>query len=246
MKKLLKFISIILFTCFVSCKDGNKTKEIQVVVTETKAEKKLVDSLKPIENNVPRKLKSKYKIYSIGHADMFEKTETDTTCVIGKNKYTAVKKGYILFNKDTIHLESEMYLEKTFITENKENIYIFYTFEEFDSGGSRALCVDKKTLKINWDHSIGGFNLSKPLVKNDAVYIASLDHLSKLSLKTGEFYWRLDSLYQKYKINYVEKTIFKDKLNLYIYKEQHPSKELDTLYVNDLTGKVTNPNTVYN
>lgn len=229
---------------FISCENGKKTKEINIV-TETKTDKKLVDSLTPNVMNIPREIKSKYKIYSIGHADMFEKTETDTTCIIGNNKYTAVKKGYILFNRDTIKLESEMYLEKTFITENEEYIYVFYTFEDFDSGGSRALCIDKKTITINWDHSIGGFNLSKPIMDNDIVYFASLNHLSKLSLKTGKFYWRLDNLYQKYKINYVEKTIFKDNLNLYIYKEQHPSKEFDTLFVNDLTGKITNLNNGY-
>ena len=239
MKKLLKYISILLFASFLSCENGNKSKEIQVAMMEIKAKNKLLDSLKPIEKNALRELKSKYKIYSIGHTDIFKKIKTDTTCVIGKNNYTAVKKGYILFNKDTIRLESEIYLEKTFVTENDKNIYIFYTFEEYDSGSSRALCVDKKTLKINWNHSIGGFNLSKPIMDNDVVYIASLDHLSKLSLKTGKFYWRLDNLYQKYKINYVEKMIFKEKSILYLYKKQHPSKELDTLCVNDLSGKIT-------
>ena len=177
---------------------------------------------------------------------MFEKTKTDTTCVIGKNKYTAVKSGFILFNKDTIHLESEMSIEKTFITEDEKNVYIFYTYEEFDSGGSKAVCFDKKTLETKWSHLIGGFNLSKPMINKDIVYIASLSHLSKLSLKSGKFYWRIDNLYEKHKINYIEKIIFKDSLNLYTFEKQFPSKELDTLFVNDLTGKITNPNYVHN
>ncbi len=250
MRNQLKFILIIFsFLIFFSCKNEKETKNNSISL-----DKKQIDSisassintkLRPNKNNFHRELKSEYKIYSIGHTDLFEVTKTDTTCVIGNNKYTAVKEGYILFNKDTIHLETKMYLEKAFITEDKKNIYIIYTFQEFDSGGSRVLCIDKGSLKINWDHSIGGFNLSKPIADKDIIYISSLDHLSKLSLKSGEFYWRLDSLYDKYKINYVEKTIFQDSLNLYIYKERHPSKEFDTLFVNDITGKITNPDNGY-
>ncbi len=235
MKKPLIFISIILLICFISCQSGRKTNP-STMVTDTST------TLKPIDKSILRKVTSNYKIYAIGHDDVFKPTFTDTTCVIGKNKYAAARSGYILFNTDTVRLESQRYLGKTFITENEKNIYIFYTSQNYDGGGSRAICIDKETLKIRWSQSIGSFNLSEPIIDADVVYLASLDHLSKLSLKTGKFYWKLEGFYDTYKFNYVAKTIFKGNLNAYVYPQKFPSTGYDTLYVHDATGKITNPN----
>jgi hypothetical protein len=234
MKKKINYLTILLFVFVFSCKRVNNESWIE-------SKQKSIDSIKF------RDLEAKYKIYSIGHADMHaEFKNTDTTVVIGKNIYSALQEGYLLFNNDTILLEEEMYLEDTYITEDEENIFIFYEFQDFDSGGSRALGIDKKTLKINWEQFTGGFNLAKPITYGDIVYLSSHSQISKLSLKTGKFLWKLDNLYKQYGMNYVEKILFKDSLNLYIYREKFPSKGYDTLYVNDKTGKLTNPNTVYN
>ena len=233
MKKKINYLTILLFVFVFSCKRVNNESWIE-------SKQKSIDSIKF------RDLEAKYKIYSIGHADMHaEFKNTDTTVVIGKNIYSAVQEGYLLFNNDTILLEEEMYLEDTYITEDEENIFIFYEFQDFDSGGSRALGIDKKTLKINWEQFTCGFNLAKPITNGDTVYLSSHSQISKLSLKTGKFLWKLDNLYRKYGMNYVEKVLFKDSLNLYIYAEKFPSKGFDTLYVNDNTGKITNPNNGY-
>jgi hypothetical protein len=230
MKKKIIYLTILLLVFVFSCNRINNEKRIE-------SKQKSIDSIKF------RDLEAKYKIYSIGHADMHaEFKNTDTSVVIGKNKYTAVQEGYLLYNNDTILLEEEMYLEDTYITEDEENIFIFYEYQDFDSGGSRALCVNKKNLKVKWQQYIGGFNLSKPITNGDTIYLSANYQISKLSLKTGEPIWKIDNVYRKYGINYVEKTLFTDSLNLYIYAEKYPSKGFDTLYVIDKTGKITNPN----
>ena len=188
--------------------------------------------------HTPRKLSSDYTIHSIGHKDVLDDTEKDTTYTIGDNRYMIAKKGYLLFNNHKIELENEMRIEKAFLTEDKNNIFLFYTYADYDSAGSRALSIDKESLEIKWNQHIGAFNLSKPVIDHDVVYISSFGHFSKLSLKTGEFYWRLDDLYEKYKMNNLIQLITYDSINLYIYPERHPSKSYDSLFVNDVTGKI--------
>lgn len=188
--------------------------------------------------HTPRTLSSDYTIHSIGHNDVLDDTEKDTTYTIGDNRYMIAKKGYLLFNNHKIELENEMRIEKAFLTEDKNNIFLFYTYADYDSAGSRALSIDKESLEIKWNQHIGAFNLSKPVIDHDVVYISSFGHFSKLSLKTGEFYWRLDDLYEKYKMNNLIQLITYDSINLYIYPERHPSKSYDSLFVNDVTGKI--------
>lgn len=234
MKKKTVYLTTLLFAFVFSCNRTNNEKQIE-------SKQKVINSVKF------RDLKTKYKIYSIGHADMHAGFKnTDTTIVIGKNKYSAIQEGYILFNTDTIFLEREMYLKDTYLAEDNESIFIFYEHQDFDSGGSRALCVNKKTLKVKWEKHTGGINLSKPITNGDTIYLSSNNEISKLSLRTGEYIWKIGNVYREYGINYVEKILFTDSLNLYIYAEKFPSKSFDTLYVNDKTGKITNPNNVYN
>lgn len=80
-------------------------------------------------------------------------------------------------------------------------LVLIYEIDNHTDGSSAIEAVNPKTLKYKWGHNIGGFNLGTPLLKGKHVYVNSIGFVGKLDMEKGEFVWKHDNLYEKFKYN---------------------------------------------
>ncbi len=73
-------------------------------------------------------------------------------------------------------------------------LYI-YQYNNFDSGDSQLLIIDKENLTLVKRQSIHSFNISQPLVHNDVVFVAAAGYAAELELSTGDVQWEFKNLF---------------------------------------------------
>lgn len=109
-----------------------------------------------------------------------------------KNQFAVEGKGKS-HNFD-LHLPKGFEVEKVYEEEAQNYKVLAYQYSNGEEAGSQVQVLDMSGPKLLWRKQIPGFNLSKPLVVDGAVYISVVDTVSKFDLKTGKVIWEKEGV----------------------------------------------------
>ncbi|MBC7400855.1 MAG: hypothetical protein H7289_13015 [Mucilaginibacter sp.] len=140
--------------------------------------------------------------------------------------------------KVSYKLSTNKRVETAFISFYRNNLIVYYTETDSESGGSVVESFDTATQKLNWKARAYGFNLGNPVIKTNIAYISTIGFVGKLNLETGKYYWKHENLYDRdiYAFNQFDSVLFVDHNVIFISKRT-TQKITDSIIVNDATGK---------
>ncbi|MBI5539275.1 MAG: hypothetical protein HY951_04400 [Bacteroidia bacterium] len=162
-----------------------------------------------------------------------------------RESYALYNNGKIdLIKNDTIvesfQLSKDLaIIERAFFYSYNNNLIVFFSDTDHDSGGSLIECFEKPSYKSKWKNQIGGFNLSDPIIIDSLCYVASIGFIGKLNLNNGNFFWQHDNLYDTTRISSFSDIEFSNGVihfneELLINKNKKPNK----IIVDDETGEI--------
>ncbi|MES2809165.1 MAG: hypothetical protein V4619_11095 [Bacteroidota bacterium] len=157
--------------------------------------------------------------------------------------YTVYPNGKIKkFKNGTLitsyQLTTDERVENAYLFYYKNNLIVYYTETDSETGGSIIESLDTLSAKRNWNTRAFGFNLGQPVVKVNNTYVSTIGFVGKLNLQNGKYYWKHEDLYdrQTYSFNQFDSVLFVgDKV---FFTSNNSNKHItDTVIVNDITGK---------
>jgi outer membrane protein assembly factor BamB len=175
-----------------------------------------------------------------------EISESDTVgTVIEDRHYTLFPDGKIAVRLnstgrvDTFHLETQNVIEKAHFLDYKNDLIIYYTDTDYETGASFIESYDRETNKLKWKNDIYGFNLSTPIVVGNLTYVASIGFVGKLNLDNGQYLWKHEDLYEKTRFNSFSKIeIDGDRVSFIETTYAGDTKIPGRIIVNDKTGEI--------
>jgi hypothetical protein len=167
--------------------------------------------------------------------------EEDTLiAIINKTDFLITPAGKIYWGQnpnDTIHLLTNVIIEKAYLHLIGDTLFVFYT--ETDHGGATSGLekLDIRTKRRIWKTEIPGFNLGLPYIINNLAYVTTIGGIGKLNLVNGKYIYQYLDLYDdiKYSFNSFDTIVFKGDLTIFLSKN-FKSKRTDSLIVNEKTG----------
>lgn len=75
---------------------------------------------------------------------------------------------------------------------------VAYQYVNVGDAATQIQVIDAKQMKLQWRKEIPGFNLSKPLVTEGALYFANSDYVARFDLKSGKIVWEQEGVNSKY------------------------------------------------
>ena len=119
-------------------------------------------------------------------------------------------------------------------------ILFLYEIKAADAGASWITKIRKNNLATEWQTPIPGFNLGEPLIDENHIYVSGIGFVGKVDLVKGNYTWRQDGLYTKYKANGFRRPhIMKDKVVFPIWNWS-PNK-FDKIILDRASGKILEP-----
>lgn len=227
MKYLILFTSILFFGCnFIEeNNENNKSK---------------------LTNNDTAKSEDSISLDKIGVAKQFQfknpdrLTEEDTLILeLNGINYQITPVGIFSINKrDSIKLKTENGVGKAYIYEDRFNYYIFYEDLDLIYSGGYIEKISKNTMSSQYCEMIY-FNLGQPIILNEFAFVSAIGFVGKLNLKTGQYIWKHDDLYdhEKYSFNIFDTVIIKHKTTEFI-SENYYSKSIDKIIVDNQSGEI--------
>ena len=173
-------------------------------------------------------------------------TEEDTVDVTIKDRY------YILYpdgkiavhyaatqQADTFHLKTDLIVDEAYFLDYKDDLIIYYSATDNESGSSFIEAYDRKTNKRKWENDIYGFNLTAPIVIGNITYVASIGFIGKLNIDNGKYLWKHDDLYEQTRFDaFGSIEISGDKVSFIQSRLVKETKKLGRVIVNDKTGEI--------
>lgn len=101
-------------------------------------------------------------------------------------------------------------LEKSFAQSHGIYEVISYQYANGEEAGSQVQVIDSNGMKVMWRKEIPGFNMAKPLVAGEAIYVALVDYIGKLDLKTGKVLWKKEGIHSSHEFIGTDKIILKN------------------------------------
>ena len=141
---------------------------------------------------------------------------------------------------DTIHLLTDVIIEKAFLHLGGDTLFIFYTETDHEGATSRFEKINLTSRQRILATEIQGFNLGLPYILDDYAYVTTVGVVGKLNLDNGQYAYQYFDLYddKKYSFNAFDTIIFKDSLTIFL-SENRNGKRIDSLIVNEKTGDRT-------
>ena len=141
---------------------------------------------------------------------------------------------------DTIHLMTDVIIEKAFLHLSSDTLFIFYTETDQDGATSRFEKINLTSRQRILTAEIYGFNLGLPYLIDNFAYVTTIGVAGKLNLDNGQYVYQYSDLYdhKKYSFNSFDTIIFKDNLTIFLSKNRNGNR-VDSLIVNEKTGDRT-------
>jgi hypothetical protein len=169
--------------------------------------------------------------------------EPDTlSAVIGSIIFSITTDGRISWGsdpKDSMRLNTDAWIGNIYLAiVEHQNLVVVYEENFATEGGSSAEMFDMAKKQRIWEAPVAGFNLGPAYIKDDFVYVNTIGMVGKLKLKTGDYVYRFDDLYNRETaaFNSFKSIQIKDSLAYFISKN-YRSRTYDTVIVNELTRK---------
>ena len=136
---------------------------------------------------------------------------------------------------DTIHLLTDVIVERAFLHLSGDTLFIFYTESDHDGATSRLEKINLASRQRIFTTEIQGFNLGLPYILNNFAYVTTVGMVGKLNLDNGQYIYQFFDLYdeKKYSFNNFDTIQFKGSLTMFLSKI---GKRTDSLIVNEKTG----------
>ncbi len=141
---------------------------------------------------------------------------------------------------DTIHLLTDVIIEKAFLHINADTLLIFYTETDHDGATSRFEKINLTARQRILTAEIYGFNLGLPYLVDNFAYVTTIGVVGKLNIDNGQYVYQFSDLYdhKKYSFNNFDTILFKDSLTMFLSKNRNGNR-VDSVIVNEKTGDGT-------
>ena len=219
----MRILIFILTILFLTCCGDHKTADNSPKLTNT-------------QKNIKFPAKAKFK----NSGRPFEDTLIVT---VDKTDFFITPVGKIFWGQnpaDTIHLLTEVNIEKAFLHLSNDTLYIFYTETDSEGATSRFEKINLTSRQRILTAEIQGFNLGLPYIIDNFAYVTTIGVVGKLNLDNGQYIYQYFDLYddKKYSFNSFDTIVFKDSLTFFLSKNTN-SKRIDSLIVNEKIGSRT-------
>lgn len=165
------------------------------------------------------------------------------TAKVDQQVFTLLANGSLSWGKnstDTFRLAVDKWcwIEKVFLHMSGDTLFAFYTETDSEGAGSMFEKIDLKNKKRLLKTAIEGFNLGKPAIRGQYVYVTAIGSIGKLNLNTGKYAYSDVDLYdrEKYSFNSFDTIVFRRNETIFVSKNYH-SGHMDSVIVNEQTGK---------
>lgn len=101
-------------------------------------------------------------------------------------------------------------VEKVFKQSHGNYEVISYQYSNGEEAGSQIQVINSKEMKVEWKKEIPGFSLAKPLIDDGAIYVALVDYVGKLDLKTGRVLWKKEGVHSSHEFIGSDEIILKN------------------------------------
>lgn len=160
-----------------------------------------------------------------------------------KARFLITPEGKILWGQnpaDTIHLLTDVIIEKAFLHLNGDTLLIFYTETDHEETTSRLEKINLSSRQRILTAEIQGFNLGLPYIVDNFAYVTTIGVVGKLDLDNGQYVYQYNDLYdyKKYSFTSFDTIVFKDNLTFFL-SDNRNGKRIDSLIVNEKTGDRT-------
>ena len=141
---------------------------------------------------------------------------------------------------DTIHLKTDVFIEKAYLFMVSDTLFIFYTETDNEGATSRLEKIDLKMRKSIWQTEIYAFNLGIPYIIDNFAYVTTTGTVGKIDLVSGKYIFQFRDLYdnKKSSFNSFDSIIFKDSSAIFLSKNRNDNR-IDSVIVNEKAGTRT-------
>lgn len=121
--------------------------------------------------------------------------------IVRKGTNYEVRKNKRTLGRINLNMKGMTDVEKVYLDSTKDHLIVTYQMHNGEEGSSKTAAFTKKGLAQVWSQNLRGFNLEKPLIEDETMYVATIGFVAKIDLKTGKFNWKHEDLYQSHKFN---------------------------------------------
>ena len=226
MKKLLYILTIFLFGCNNNGQVENSSDKVQQDSTtqklSTESDKQIIKAKKFEFKNPDRPVEDTLILKTINGDFLITP--------LGLFKTTT---------NDTIHLKTDLIVEKAYLYENETNYYIFFTETDHNAATSWIQKISKNPLKSESVEHIPGFNLGQPIIDEQFAYVTAIGFIGKIDLQTVKYVWKHKDLYDRGKHSFNSfDTVILNKNEIEFISGNYKSDNIDKVIVDNQTGEI--------
>jgi hypothetical protein len=131
-------------------------------------------------------------------------------------------------------------IQKMYVDFDADTLYAVVEMTDMDNGWSAVLKMDFSKNKIIWKKALGGFNIGKPVIFHNKIYLSSIGVIAKIDRYKGEFCWKFSNLYDTFESKYgdFERVYFTKRNEVVFVSENVITKKKYQIVVDDLKGKI--------
>lgn len=169
--------------------------------------------------------------------------EDTLIATVDKTDFLITPEGKMFWGQnpaDTIHLMTDVIIEKAFLHISGDTLFIFYTETDHEGATSRFEKINLASRQRILKAEIQGFNLGLPYIIDNFAYVTTIGVVGKLNLNNGQYIYQYFDLYddKKYSFNSFDTIVFNDSLTFFLSQNRN-GKRIDSLIVNEKTGDRT-------
>jgi outer membrane protein assembly factor BamB len=175
------------------------------------------------------------------HVEYTSAVDSDTMFFyMGNDKLLITPKGNVTKNnKPFLEIHPAGNIKKVFPFIIGTDIVTIYSFSTLDGeSGSFAKRISLKQNNVIWETSINGFNLARPVLIGNYVYLSTIGFVGKLNITNGKFIWEFDDFFKNGNfISFNEPVFYKD--SVVLFTEKSPSNATaSSILIDDRNSRV--------
>lgn len=131
-------------------------------------------------------------------------------------------------------------LARVYYAQYEGDLLLLCEDETWDAGSGFISRFDGRTLRQKWRAQIPGFNVANGLIEGNSAYLGAIGFAAKLDLDSGEFIWKHQNFYRKYRENGAFNVFYTPKIvgREVVYTENRFGKRPNIIRFNKNNGKV--------
>lgn len=94
-----------------------------------------------------------------------------------------------------LRLDGRDYIERVLFTEYEGDLLLVCELNDGETGGGLVTRLEQPSMRALWKQQLPAFNVGEPLREGHNLYVTGLGFVGKLDLRTGEYVWYHDDLY---------------------------------------------------